>query len=92
MADRATEMVESQEALMRVLDLCERWDKMTKGPSSVTVQIREAINRRPDGGPPGCVEHKEVQHRDGKPRWCNACGWNWGHPMVFPQQYGKLGD
>lgn len=25
--------------------------------------------------PPECENHKEVQHRDGNPPWCNSCGW-----------------
>lgn len=25
--------------------------------------------------PPVCPDHVEVQHRDGKPPWCNRCGW-----------------
>lgn len=29
-------------------------------------------------GAPHCPNHKEVQHRDGKPPWCNRCGWNRG--------------
>lgn len=33
---------------------------------------------------PPCAGHKEVQHRDGKPPWCDACGWNRGHPAVPP--------
>ena len=30
----------------------------------------------PDKQPsePSCSEHKPVQHRDGKPPWCNRCG------------------
>lgn len=29
-----------------------------------------------DDAPP-CPNHKEVQHRDRMPPWCNACGWRW---------------
>jgi hypothetical protein len=25
--------------------------------------------------PPPCPDHVERQHRDGKPPWCNRCGW-----------------
>ena len=28
--------------------------------------------------PPPCQNHREVQYRDGKPPWCEACGWSWG--------------
>lgn len=28
--------------------------------------------------PPECPAHKEVQHRDGNPPWCNSCGWRHG--------------
>ena len=24
---------------------------------------------------PDCPAHREVQHRDGQPPWCKACGW-----------------
>lgn len=32
--------------------------------------------------PPDCDNHFELQHRDGNPPWCNACGWTHGHPAV----------
>lgn len=35
----------------------------------------EAATRVPVQGEPNvCLDHKPVQHRDGKPPWCNACG------------------
>ena len=35
----------------------------------------EAATRVPvQGEPNACLDHKPVQHRDGKPPWCNACG------------------
>lgn len=37
---------------------------------------------------PMCSSHKEVQHRDGRRPWCNACGWNRGGPALHPQRYG----
>lgn len=37
------ELYEANQALGRVRDLCDSWDRMTKGPSSVTIQIRDAI-------------------------------------------------
>jgi hypothetical protein len=36
--------------------------------------------------PPPCSNHSESQHRDGKPPWCNACGWGWGRPATPPFQ------
>lgn len=30
--------------------------------------------------PPPCANHKETQHRDAKPPWCNACGWRHAKP------------
>lgn len=36
-----------------------------------------------------CPDHHEVQHRDRKPPWCNACGWNRGRPAIPPRQVGK---
>lgn len=38
---------------------------------------------------PPCNKHHEVQHRDGLPKWCNACGWSHG-ALVEPQRYGKV--
>lgn len=41
--------------------------------------------------PPACPNHKEVQHRDRKPPWCNKCGWSHGQaavparPLGFPR-------
>jgi hypothetical protein len=32
----------------------------------------------------GCENHKEVQHRDAKPPWCNSCGWSVGRPATSP--------
>lgn len=37
---------------------------------------------------PRCDDHREHQHRDGKPPWCNRCGWNRGRPAIVAQQYG----
>lgn len=37
---------------------------------------------------PDCPNHKEVQHRDGKPPWCNRCGWNRGSEAVDPIKWG----
>lgn len=35
----------------------------------------EAATRVPVQGEPNvCLDHKPVQHRDGKPPWCNTCG------------------
>lgn len=36
--------------------------------------------------PPPCPDHREVQHRDGKPPWCPRCGWNHGRPATPPRQ------
>lgn len=33
---------------------------------------------------PECDDHKEVQHRDRQPPWCNKCGWNRGRPATAP--------
>jgi len=37
---------------------------------------------------PECPEHKEVQHRDRKPPWCNTCGWNRGRPAIGARKVG----
>jgi hypothetical protein len=39
--------------------------------------------------PPPCLDHREIQHRDGKPPWCDACGWR--HEMPARPAM-KLGD
>lgn len=31
---------------------------------------------------PPCDNHNEFQHRDGKPPWCNTCGWS--HAKYIP--------
>lgn len=38
---------------------------------------------------PECGQHKEVQHRDGKPPWCGRCGWNRGRSAVEPRKMGE---
>lgn len=40
------------------------------------------------GGPPECEDHRERQHRDGKPPWCPHCGWNRGRPAEPAQRLG----
>lgn len=37
---------------------------------------------------PTCPDHREVQHRDRKPPWCDTCGWNRGRPAIAPEQHG----
>lgn len=37
---------ECEASVQRVRDLCDRWDAMSKGESSVTRQIREALDGR----------------------------------------------
>jgi hypothetical protein len=39
--------------------------------------------------PPDCPEHREVQHRDGKPAWCRTCGWRHGRPATPAVKLGK---
>jgi hypothetical protein len=36
---------------------------------------------------PECEGHNEVQHRDGKPPWCDYCGWNRG-VQIEPTKWG----
>lgn len=43
----ATEESETGPALMRVLDLCDYWDKIAKGETSTTRSIRRTILGRP---------------------------------------------
>lgn len=38
--------------------------------------------------PLACPDHFEVKHRDGKPAWCNKCGWNRGYPAQPAIKYG----
>lgn len=37
---------------------------------------------------PPCREHREVQHRDGKPPWCHQCGWHRGRPATPAKKLG----
>lgn len=43
---------------------------------------------QPGSDAPPCDRHIETQHRDGKPPWCNACGWNRGRPAIPARQIG----
>ena len=38
---------------------------------------------------PPCENHREVQHRDAKPPWCDSCGWNRGRPAIAPVKYSE---
>lgn len=49
---------------------------------------RLAREREQDPEWPECEEHEEVQHRDRKPPWCNACGWNRGRPARPARKLG----
>ena len=44
-----------------------------------------------DEKPPPCPDHREVQHRDGKPPWCKSCGWHYGHPSTPPMRVRAAG-
>lgn len=33
----------------------------------------ELLTSQPAAETPGCAEHRLVQHRDGRPPWCNLC-------------------
>lgn len=39
---------------------------------------------------PFCPDHLEVQHRDGKPPWCETCGWNRGRPATPPTRISDV--
>lgn len=39
--------------------------------------------------PPPCPQHREVQHRDAKPPWCNRCGWRRGTTATSARKLGK---
>lgn len=39
--------------------------------------------------PPPCDNHRETQHRDKRPPWCETCGWNHGRPAIQPFQVTK---
>lgn len=40
---------------------------------------------------PYCGEHEPVQHRDGKPAWCNACGLTAGYQVPLSSFASKKG-
>lgn len=42
-------------------------------------------------GEVGCNEHEPVQHRDGKPPWCNACGLTEGYWVPLASFASKKG-
>lgn len=37
---------------------------------------------------PACAEHAEVNHNDGAPPWCSACGWHRGDDGTPAHRYG----
>jgi hypothetical protein len=55
----------------------------------LTGQVPIQVGGRRAARPPVCREHREVQHRDGKPPWCNACGWSHGQHAVGPVMLGE---
>ena len=40
--------------------------------------------------PPVCLEHAPVQHRDGKPPWCKACGWTSALPATSARKIKEV--
>lgn len=39
--------------------------------------------------PPPCPQHRETQHRDNQPKWCNRCGWTHGRPATPARKIGR---
>ena len=39
-----------------------------------------------DPKPPDCPKHEEVQHRDRRRPWCDACGWRHRKPAHPAEQ------
>ena len=39
---------------------------------------------------PGCADHREVQHRDRQPPWCDECGWSRGSIQYATHWKGGL--
>ena len=50
----------------------------------IEARVREA--RSGTVTPPPCDNHRETQHRDKRPPWCETCGWNHGRPAIQPFQ------
>lgn len=44
------------------------------------VKKQKKINKVTKLDQPACDNHVEVQHRDSKLPWCNACGWRGARP------------
>lgn len=69
----------------------ECWPQWVKLSFTTRIQIGEDYERLRKAGvhKPAPVEpwehvgHNPVQHRDGKPPWCNACGWTSPVPAVM---------
>lgn len=38
---------------------------------------------------PDCREHREVNHNDGAPPWCNRCGWHRGADGTPAKRYNS---
>lgn len=61
----------------------EYWEK-SLGFSCSRIQRKEIGMSSEE--PPECPDHKEVQHRDMKPPWCNTCGWRRAVPGKPPMR------
>lgn len=55
----------------------------------ITSDALAVMMEPPADGPPRCAEHREVQHRDGKPAWCRECGWSRARPAMAAKKYGE---
>jgi len=56
-------------------------------PPVVTGQVPVGSPGPDNPEPPPCDAHREVQHRDRRPPWCDNCGWSHGRPAVPPRKY-----
>ena len=65
---------------------------MTTPGTASTSDARKRKAERETEQPPPCPNHREVQHRDGKPPWCPDCGWNRGRPAVPARQIKVRAD
>lgn len=73
---------------------CDKWTSIIVGLSEDEIQRRfdnHWYNSHNSHGvkPWEHKGHKPVQHRDGKPRWCNDCGWGMSASGGSAVEYGE---
>lgn len=65
------------------------YDWGPEADAALTGQVRVTPVSGNETEPPPCPQHRETQHRDGQPKWCNRCGWTHGRPATPARKIGR---